>query len=292
MKRILLTGTGRRGFIGKVLNRALSGEYAVFSPAREELDLLDGEAVAAWLHRHPVDAIVHGAAHHPHHGGGDIASNNIRMFFNLERCRDDYDRLVYFGSGAEYDKRYPLENVTEEEFGASIPVDPYGFAKYVMNKYARGNPRVTNLRLFGVFGPDEDWRSKFITGLCYKAQHGLPLTVRYHCMFDFLYVDDLVEVVRATIDGLLPMRDYNVCTGMPVDIVAIAGIVKSKGPVPVDIELLDERWKNAYTGDNRRLLKDFPGWRITPMEKAIEKTMEHFSQMKNDGDIAELLLNR
>ena len=288
MKKIMITGASPRSFVGKSLKTALAGTYEIIAPNRQELDLLDGDAVAAWMHAHPVDAIIHAAVHVPMwHGAGKEAENDLRMFFNLENCKDDYNRLIYFGSGAEYDKRFPIDNVKEEGIGKTIPVSPYGFAKYAMNQYARASAHVTNLRLFGIFGPGENWRVKFITGLCYKAVFGLPLTVRQHCMFDFMYIDDLVPVVRAAVDGKLKERDYNVCSGIAMDIADIAMLVQKNSPKTVNFELLSDQWAVPYTASNERLCRDLP-ISFTPMEQAVKKLLAHFETVQNKDDLAEL----
>lgn len=289
MKKLLITGASERSFIGRVLKEHLTNEYEILAPMRFELDLLDCDAVEAYLHVHPVDAIIHAAVHVPRwHGDDKEVENDIRMFHNLERCRDDYGRLVHFGSGAEFDKRFSINYVTEDDFGKSVPATSYGFAKYVINQYTRLCPHVTNLRLFGIFGPQENWRVKLITGLCYKAVMGMPLTVRHHCLFDFLFIDDLIPVVHAAIDGKLSWRDYNVCSGIAMDVYEIAQLVQRKSPVPVSITLLNEGWANTYTGSNDRLRGELSEWHITSMETAVDKLIDYFERVKDDNDLTDL----
>lgn len=288
LKKLLITGASERSFIGKVLKAELADEYEIYAPGRETLDLTDGDAVARWLSKHPVDVIIHAAVHVPMwHGVDKEAENDLRMFFNLEKCRDDYGHLIYFGSGAEYDKRFPIDNVREEELGRTIPDSSYGFAKYVANQYTRQNRHITNLRLFGIFGPQENWRVKLITGLCYKALFGLPLTVRGHCMFDFMYIDDLIPIVRAAIEGKLKQRDYNVCTGVSVDIADIAEVVQKLSPKPVELKLLSDNWANAYTGNCDRLQAEL-SVSFTPMEDAVKKLLAYFEAVKNPDDLETL----
>jgi GDP-L-fucose synthase len=56
-----------------------------------------------------------------------VLFNNLGCFFNLARCSHDYGKMIYYGSGAEYDKRYYLPKMTEDYFDAHVPVDDYGF---------------------------------------------------------------------------------------------------------------------------------------------------------------------
>lgn len=56
------------------------------------------------------------------------------MFKNLADCVNEKCPMITFGSGAEYDKSRPLVMVKEEDFGKSIPKDPYGYSKYLISK--------------------------------------------------------------------------------------------------------------------------------------------------------------
>ena len=110
------------------------------------------------------------------------------------------------------DKTRPICQADEEEVGRSIPLlNDYSLSKYLMNLQARQSENIYNLRLFGVYGPYEDWKTCFISNLCAKAVHSLPLTVRQECVFDFLLVDDLVQPVRSLLEAPAPRRMTITC---------------------------------------------------------------------------------
>jgi len=56
MKKIFLTGS--TGFIGRNVKEFLQGRYLLFAPPREELDLLDKEAVRHYMEAHRVDTLI------------------------------------------------------------------------------------------------------------------------------------------------------------------------------------------------------------------------------------------
>ena len=58
MARLLITGGS--GFIGRNLAEQLAGDHEVMAPPRAELDLLDDQAVAAYLSRHAFDVVILG----------------------------------------------------------------------------------------------------------------------------------------------------------------------------------------------------------------------------------------
>ncbi len=136
MRRILITGSS--GFIGRNLKEYLGKKFKVFAPTHEELDLLDGNKVRDYVKRNEIKLIIHGA----NVGGGrdtqnqkDVIGTNLRIFFNIIRNENLVERIIYFGSGAEYDKSRDLKKVKEEDFDKRIPNDDYGFYKYVCSKY-------------------------------------------------------------------------------------------------------------------------------------------------------------
>ena len=56
------------------------------------------------------------------------------MFFNFERYQSLFGKMLYFGSGAEFDKRNGICSISEEDAGNGIPATDYGLYKYIINK--------------------------------------------------------------------------------------------------------------------------------------------------------------
>ena len=153
--------TGANGFIGRNLCEHLAGKYELFTPSSKELDLLDEAAVRKYVQANDVDIIIHSA----NRGGSrdtadmkNVTEYNLRMFFNIARNSGEVDRVLYFGSGAEFGKHRNLHKVKEEQFDEVVPKDDYGFYKYVCNKHAEKSENIIKLRLFGAFGKYENYK--------------------------------------------------------------------------------------------------------------------------------------
>jgi len=257
MKRVLITGAS--GFVGRNLKEALSGRYVIFAPSHRELELLDSEQVEEYIFKHQIDVVVHAAVHVPmFHGGEKEFYNDMRMFLNLERVSDHLEKIIYFGSGAEFDKRFDIRMVSEDAFGRTIPTSEYGLAKYTMNEIARGSKNVYNLRLFGVYGRYELWQMKFLSNLCCKAIFDLPLSVRKDCYFDFLYIDDLVAITCWAIENKPMYHDYNTCLGQEYRLTELAKKIRAISGKPLEIQLLSPERNLDYSGDNTRLCSECP----------------------------------
>lgn len=289
MKRILLTGAGPHGFIGRNLAPLLRQRYEVFTPSSRELNLCDYQALAQYLDENQIAAVIHGAVQNGTRVGfEDAMLHDMQMFFNLEKLSGRLDKVLYFGSGAEFDKRFPMEGIREESLGRSVPADYYGLEKYVMALRARESRNIYNLRLFGIFGKYEEWQSKFISNLCCKAMYGLPLTVRQNCMFDFLYVDDLAPVVVWFLEHQPKYHDYNVCTGQPVALASIAETVLEVSGKDLPILVAKEGWNLAYTADHSRLAKEMGGLRLHSMGDAVTELYEYYQGHRNEISLDEL----
>lgn len=277
MKNILLTGGN--GFIGRNISEQLSGEYNIFAPNSAELDLLDAGAVAAYLKKYKVTDIIHAAVYNPKRRNVSREAElgaNLRMFYNLAQYTDDLDKMIYFGSGAEFDKRSPIHMAREDDFGKTISVlNDYSLSKYLMNLEALRSKNIYNLRLFGVFGKYENWQTCFISNLCGKALYALPLTIRQECVFDFLYVDDLMPPLKWMLENTPNYHDYNVCSRKPVRLTEIAKFVSMISGKSLEIIVLTDGMNLEYTGDNTRIMKEFQ-LEITELDMAIKKLFDFY----------------
>lgn len=277
MKRILITGAGPRSFVGRNLKEALASRYEVFTPPHSELELLDYDALEHYIKENRIDAIIHAAVHVPMFNGAEKEFyNDMQMFLNIEKVSRYVEKVLYFGSGAEFDKRYDITMVREEDFGRTIPVSEYGMAKYTMNLLARRSENIYNLRLFGIFGKYELWDIKFLSNLCCKAVFDLPLIIRRECSFDFLYIEDLPPMIEWFLEHTPRYHDYNICHGRPYRLTELADMVCAVSGKALPVTVLAPECNLDYTANNERLLAELPNIIITPMQTAIRKLYAYY----------------
>lgn len=281
--------TGGSGFVGRNLAEQLGCGYDVAAPGRAELDLADEGSVRRYFERRRFDVVLHAATVRSSRITGEppgLLADNLRMFFNLERHRDRFGRMFHFGSGAEFDRRHYRPRMSEDYLGVHTPADGYGFSKYVCAKYGESLEGVTNLRLFGVFGKYEDWRVRFISNACCRVIHGLPIVLRRDVLFDYLDVDDLAAIVRWFIDHAAPERAYNVCTGVPAALSALAGIVAEVSGRNPEIVVREPGLGVEYSGDNARLMAALGGFRFTEMRESVGRLYAWYEAHKHEVDPA------
>ena len=287
MKNILITGGS--GFIGRNLSEGLEESYNIYSPKHSELDLLEYDSLSAYLNNNNIDIVIHAAVHVPaFNGAANEYLNDMKMFMNIEKLSSSLEKVLYFGSGAEYDKRFDITNVTEDEIGKSIPVSEYGLAKYTMNKIARSSENIYNLRLFGVFGKYELWNVKFLSNICCKAIFDLPITIRKDCNFNYLYIDDLVKIVKLFLKGSPEFHDYNICHDNNYLLSELADMVVKISGKKIGISFLSSEKNLDYTADNSRLKNSFPEIKIEPIKKNLIDLYKYYSDNKELIDIETL----
>lgn len=276
--KILLTGAN--GFIGRNLDAKLRDKYLIENPGRMELNLLDTVSVESYLKKHQFDIVIHAANTNNTRNTTttpyDSLDGNLRMFFNLERCKEYYGRMYYFGSGAEYDAEHYVPNMKEEYFGTFIPKDSYGFSKYVMSKICDQSNNIYDLRLFGVYGKYEEWERRFISNAICRALKGKEITIQKNVYFDYLWVDDLCDIMKWFIENEPVHKHYNVCRGTKIDLYSLACVVREILNLDCDIIIGEPGWKPEYTGDNTRLLNEIGNIPFTGFEESIQKLCEFY----------------
>lgn len=285
-KRILITGAA--GFIGRNLAEQLSNDYSIYAPPIDELNLCDTEQVEEYLKNNPIDIVIHtanfGARDSRQAEPYEVMNYGLRMFYNLERCCELYERMYYFGSGAEYDKRNYIPYMSEEYFGKNVPVDAYGFYKYILSKQCEKHDNIVDLRLFGIYGKYEQWMYRFISSNICRVLKGMPMTLSQNMFFDYIYIDDLVNIMRFFIENKPQHHHYNICRGEHIDLFSLGQIIRDVMKSDCEFQVAKGGYKREYSGDNSRLLKEIGKYQFSPFEKTIEDLADYYKSILDEID--------
>ena len=287
-KKILLTGTN--GFIGRNLEENWSGKYNIICPKKDEINLLDTENVINYIENNSFDIIIHVAninnTRNVFTSSYESLDGNLRMFFNLECCKKSYDKMFYFGSGAEFDMRYYIPEMKENYFGRHVPKDPYGFSKYIMSKVSGEQNNIYDLRLFGVYGKYEEWERRFISNAICRVLLGKNITIQKNVYFDYLWVDDLCKIMEWFINNEPKYKHYNVCKGEKIDLYSLACVIRETLNVDCDIIVGEPGWKSEYTGNNDRLLNEIGDFNFSGYKETIKELYGYYKSNLDmiDGD--------
>jgi len=274
-KRMDILITGGNGFIARNLFEQLSHEYTVLSYNSKELNLLDHSKVSDLMKSQRFDVVIHTATYNaaPKHSTKDpskVLEYNLKMFFNIARCKDYFGKMIYFGTGAEFGRENWTPRMAEDYFDRHVPTDQYGLSKYIMTKHTQLSGNIYNLRLFGVFGKYDDWRTRFIPNACCHAALGLPIRMNQNASFDHLYVNDLTRIASWFICNQPHEHVYNVCTGSVYDFKTLAERIIQISGKNVDIEVENDGPGREYSGDNSLLMDELRGFEFSPIDESLE----------------------
>lgn len=279
MKNKTLLVTGGTGFIGRNILKYFRDVITVIAPTHTQLDLLSQDAVDAFFKEYEIDYVIHCAnvgGNRKYQGFADGVNRNTRIFFNLLENSRHFEKLIHFGSGAEFDKRRSLSRISEISFGEYIPIDDYGFSKYLISKYIEKSDNCVCLRLFGVFGKYEDYEYKFISNSLIKNLLRMPINIRQNVYFDWLYINDLMKIVAHFIEQDTTHRAYNITPGNPLDLITIANIINQNSSFKSEIIVETQGSNHEYSGDNSRLLTQMGNFQFTSMSSALSELRDYY----------------
>ena len=273
MKTILLTGGS--GFIGRNIQESyLSGKYNLIAPRHSELELMDEDAVNSFFKKNRIDIVLHAAAKPGHRNAKDptqIFYTNTRIFFNLARNLDYFEKMIVTGSGAIYDMRHYQPKMQEDYFDTHVPVDEHGLSCYVRGKYIEASDRIIDLRIFGIFGKYEDYAIRFISNAICKAIFDLPISIKQNRKFDYIYIDDLMPVIDFFIQNKNKYKSYNVAPDNSIELQELAEYVRIISKKNLPIHIAQEGMGREYSGSNIRLRSEMDSLSYTSINDAIER---------------------
>ena len=246
---------GHRGMAGSAIGRALQrgGYNNLLTTSRQELDLLDPQAVARWLADQRPDVVILAAAR----VGGILANNTYPADFLLENLkiqnhviesswRYGTRRLLFLGSSCIYPKH--AEQPIREEALLTGPLEPtnewYAIAKIAGIELCRALKRqhgfdAISLMPTNLYGPGDNYHptnSHVLPGLIRRFHEAKTASASHVTCWgsgsprrEFLHVDDIGSACVFALEhwqpGVDEIQHLNVGTGIDLTIKELAEAV-------------------------------------------------------------------
>jgi ADP-L-glycero-D-manno-heptose 6-epimerase len=249
----MLLVTGGAGFIGSnvvaslneagrtdiVVNDSLGTDGRWRNLAKRQIaDFVQPHELGAWLDGRKLDAVIHmGAISDTTAADGDLVmQSNFRLSLTLlDWCTQTQTPFIYASSAATYGNgEHGFSDDDRPEHLRSLrPMNLYGWSKHLFDqaliaRKLRGEklpPQWAGLKFFNVFGPNEYHKGKMASVLARifdeaKAGQTVKLFKSHKAGIadgdqrrDFIYVDDVVAVVRWLLESPRISGLFNVGTG-------------------------------------------------------------------------------
>ncbi len=254
--------TGGNGYVAKSIHSALHAKHDITLVTKNNLNLTHRNEVEHYFSNKYFDLVIHTAVRGGNRlslDGPDVVLSNLLMYDNLMRCRDKFDRLIYFGSGAE-------EKADQ----------PYGFSKHIISQLMKLDPKSINVKIYAVFDENE-LNTRFIKSNLLRYINRENMIIHQDKKMDFFYMKDLVSLVEWLInqrENEFPIQEINCSYLEKTTLTQIAKIINSLGNYKVDIVV-----ENEGKGDDYCDIHPIIPFNLVGLEQGIKNT---YNKLKND----------
>lgn len=307
MNRILITGGAgfigshlatrlvRNGFHVTVVDNLSTGSKNNI-PSGSEFQFLD-IATEGWTEKIDgrFDIVFHLAAQ----SSGEIsfedpthdAKTNVHGTLSLlQWCKATGVKNFVFASSMNIYGDVP--DTTVDENTPSQPKSYYGVAKMAAENYVRlfnsNDLRTVSLRLFNVYGPRQNLsnlKQGMLSIYCSYLLEKKPIIVKGSLdrFRDFIFIEDVVDLLELTVYRDLNRPVYNVCTGTKITVKqAVNTIIKAFGFSDYPIEQLTETPGDQFGiyGSNQLLSRELDWTPNYSLDQGIECFVDFLIKMK------------
>lgn len=257
---ILITGGG--GYIGTGLYNHLSSTYNVISINRQTFDLRNYDQTKTWFQNKFFDIVIHTSivgGNRLINENGETIYSNLLMFDNLLDFKNHFNKLITFGSGAEF---YNSKS-------------PYGLSKKIINYLCHNYTNFYNLRLYGLFDENENER-RFIKNNINKYINHQNMLIHNNKYMDFIFFKDFLKIIEFYIKNTNLPKEIDCVYKNKYTLLDIANIINSLNNYYVNIDINHNNDNINYTGNYLDLNIEYIG-----LESGIKNTYRKLKDEKN-----------
>jgi GDP-4-dehydro-6-deoxy-D-mannose reductase len=289
------------GFVGHYVVELLRERGdTVAAPPREELELLDPDAVEAFVRSVRPDLVFHLAAlasvpyswEHPRRTIRENMETTLNVL-DAVRLEAPEAAVVIAGSGEIYGRP---ERLPVEEDAPLRPRNPYAVSKAACDllgaQYAAVHGlRVARLRAFNQAGPGQS--EFYVVGtlarqLAEAEQRGSEAVLQLGNLDSARDFTDVRDSARAQLAAAeAPADAYNVCSGRAVTVRELVEMLSAAATVPVRVEVDESRLRPDDPPEIRgsaERLHSHTGWEPEiPLEQTMADALESWRERLRDS---------
>ncbi len=269
----------------------------------KDAQCIDRAVFIDWLKgkEHEVKAIIHLGAR------TDTAEKDRSIFeeLNIQYSKDIWNwcalheiPMIYASSAATYGGGEFGFDDDHQTISDLKPLNPYGESKQVFDMWALAQPKKppfwAGLKFFNVFGPNEFHKGRMASVIFHafnqiKNNGKLKLFRSHRADYengaqirDFIYVKDLVRVIRFLLDQRPESAIYNLGTGKARTFLDLGKAVFKALDHEVDIEFIDtpidirDTYQYFTEAKMEKLLNAGYSGGFTSLEEAVEDYVQNY----------------
>jgi UDP-glucose 4-epimerase len=197
-------------------------------------------------------------------------------------------RVIYFSSGGTVYGNIDSDNI--EETAHLSPVSPYGIGKVTIEHYLEYFLQTHGLdyltyRIANPYGPGQKIKGKqgVIPIFMHRFLENQPIMIfgDGEMVRDYIYIDDLVDMISASFDKDAQYRTYNLGSGQGTSVNTLVDVLARKSQITPKIEHNDTppTFVNRVVLNIDRFVNEF---HITPkvsFEEGIERTWDYVKRI-------------
>lgn len=233
------------------------------------------------------DKVVHAAASYknPENWEEDIKTNVLGTSIVVRACeRYKIQRLIYFQTALCYGL-HPLEQPITLNHIIDSRASSYAISKTAAEHYIQlSNLDYISFRLANAYGPRN--MSGPVPTFYYRLSHNKPCFI-VNTRRDFIFVDDLIDIVIKALDGRGERGVYHVSSGCDYSIKELFEVIcEAMGIVPEKgIEIVPRTKDDVHTIllDPSKTNKDFDWQPITTLRAGVRKAVEYYNKYNVTG---------
>ena len=297
--RVLITGGA--GFIGSHLaDRLIGQEHEVcvidnYATGRRDnltphsrLTVVEGTIADQMLvdrafDQFRPDTVIHAAASYkdPDNWREDTLTNCVGTAHVVQAAkRHHVQRLIYFQTALCYGLK-PLEQPITLDHPIRSEGSSYAISKTSGEQYVMlSGLNWISFRLANAYGPRN--LSGPLPTFYHRLTNNKPCFVM-DTRRDFIYIDDLIEVVLMAVEGKGQSGPYHISSGSDFAIKDLfnATVQALEIKLEREVEVRPRNPDDAFTIllDPSRTLRDFAGWKVrTPLEKGVASALAYYKR--------------
>ncbi|NTW61172.1 NAD-dependent epimerase/dehydratase family protein [Candidatus Saccharibacteria bacterium] len=216
-------------------------------------------------------------------------TTNVEGSVNLfQKCAENggIKKIIFASSGGTvYGDDYPKRPFIETD--QTKPVSPYGIGKVTIENYLRYFKKKYNqdylvLRIANPYGGrQKNTRHQGIIPVIIDSVHASrPITIYGDgsMVRDYIYIDDLIDVITRTLDKKMKFETYNVGSGVGVSINQLIEEAEKVIGKKAIIEYLEQPATFVHTSilDNSRINKELINLQKTKLSDGLSNTYSNY----------------